>query len=297
MQKKLSAKPAPGLKAASKAASKAVARSAPKLAPPKVHPSAVVEKGAKLAAGVEIGPFCHIGADVVLGAGVHLLSHVVVAGKTTIGDRTRVFPFASLGHEPQDLKFKGEDVTLSIGKECTIREGVTINPGTAGGVSTTTVGDRCAFLANSHVGHDCQVGNNVVFSNNVMLAGHCTVGDFVIIGGGAGIHQFSRVGHHAFVGGLAGVENDVIPYGMALGNRAGLAGLNVVGMKRLQFGREQIQSLRQAYRLLFSNEGTLAERIADIESQPIAKDPYVQEILTFIKAPSERSLCLPRQAG
>ncbi len=294
MQKKTSTKSAAGSKAAVKTTS---SRAALSKVGPSVHPSAVVEKGAHLGAGVEIGPFCHVGSEVSLAEGVRLLSHVVIAGKTTIGERTRVFPFASLGHEPQDLKFKGEPVTLSIGKDCTIREGVTINPGTGGGVSTTIVGDRCAFLANSHVGHDCHVGNNVVFSNNVMLAGHCTVGDFVIIGGGAGIHQFTRVGHHAFVGGLAGVENDVIPYGMALGNRAGLAGLNVVGMKRLQFGREQIQSLRQAYRLLFSNEGTLAERIADIESQPVAKDPYVREILTFIKAPSERSLCLPRQVG
>ena len=181
-----------------------------------------------------------------------------------------------------------------IGANCMIREGVTMNPGTAGGGAVTTVGDRCAFLASSHVGHDCRVGNNVVFSNNVMLAGHCTVGDFVIIGGGAGVHQFSRVGHHAFIGGLAGVENDVIPYGMALGNRAGLAGLNIVGMKRLQFGREQIQRLRHAYRLLFSNEGTLAERIADIESDKIVEDRHVREIVDFIKAPSERSLCLPR---
>jgi UDP-N-acetylglucosamine acyltransferase len=226
-----------------------------------------------------------------------LIGHVAIAGKTRIGARTRVFPFASLGHEPQDLKYKGEPVSLIIGADCTIREGVTMNPGTAGGGSVTSVGDRCTFLASSHVGHDCRVGNNVVFSNNVMLAGHCVVGDFVIIGGGAGIHQFSRIGHHAFVGGLAGVENDVIPYGMALGNRAGLAGLNVVGMKRLQFGREQIQNLRQAYRFLFSNEGTLAERIADIEAQSLARDPYVAEILTFIKTPSERSLCLPRQPG
>jgi UDP-N-acetylglucosamine acyltransferase len=302
MQKRASAKPAASK---SSAAARSAIKSAPKVPASKptsksmahVHPSAVIEKGARLGAGVEIGPFCHVGAEVVLGDGVRLLSHVVVAGTTTIGDRTRVFPFASLGHEPQDLKYKGEHVTLSIGSDCMIREGVTINPGTAGGGFTTTVGDRCAFLANSHVGHDCHVGNNVICSNNVLLGGHCVVGDFVIFGGGAGVHQFSRIGHNAFIGGLAGVENDVIPYGMALGNRAGLAGLNVVGMKRLQFSREQIQSLRQAYRLLFSNEGTLAERIIDIEQQAIAKDSYVREILTFIKAPSERSLCLPRQGG
>ena len=263
----------------------------------KVHPSAIVERGAKLGVGAVIGPFCHVGADVVIGAGVRLLSHVVVAGRTTIGDRTRVFPFASLGHEPQDLKYQGEPVTLTIGTDCTIREGVTMNPGTAGGGSATRIGDRGTFLANAHVAHDCRIGNNVIFSNGVLVAGHCVVGDFVIIGGGAGVHQFVRIGHHAFIGGLAGVENDVIPYGMALGNRAGLAGLNVVGMKRLQFSRDQIQMLRQAYRLLFSNEGTLAERIADIESEKVAADPKVREIIAFVKAPSERSLCLPRNGG
>ncbi len=223
----------------------------------KIHASAVVEKGAELGAGVEVGPFCHVGAKVVLRDGVKLLSHVVIAGRTTIGEETRVFPFASLGHEPQDLKYKGEDVSLTIGSQCTIREHVTMNPGTGGGGFVTTVGNRCTFLASSHVAHDCRVGNNVIFSNNAMIAGHCTIGDFVIVGGGAGVHQFVRVGHHAFIGGLAAVENDVIPYATAIGNRAGLAGLNVVGMKRLQFTRDKIHNLRQAYRLLFSNEGTL----------------------------------------
>ena len=280
------------LKASTSRTSSSAKRSAPS-----IHPSAIVEKGAELGSGVEIGPFCHVGGKAKLGDGVKLISHVVVAGRTTIGAATRIFPFASLGHEPQDLKYKGEDTTLTIGSRCTIREGVTMNPGTAGGGHVTFVGDGCTFLANSHVGHDCRVGNNVIFSNNVMLAGHCTVGDFVIIGGGAGIHQFSRIGHHAFVGGLAGVENDVIPYGMALGNRAGLAGLNIVGMKRLNFSREQIHNLRQAYRLLFSNEGTLAERLADVEADKISSDQYVREIITFIKAPSDRSLCMPRQGG
>ncbi|MEQ1648778.1 MAG: acyl-ACP--UDP-N-acetylglucosamine O-acyltransferase [Hyphomicrobiaceae bacterium] len=262
-----------------------------------IHPTAIVDKGAEIGAGVEIGPFCHIGAKVKVGDGVKLISHVVLAGRTTIGNNTRIFPFASLGHEPQDLKYKGEATTLTIGANCTIREGVTMNPGTAGGGNVTFVGDGCTFLANSHVGHDCRVGSHVIFSNNVMLAGHCTVGDFVIIGGGAGVHQFSRIGHHAFIGGLAGVENDVIPYGMALGNRAGLAGLNIIGMKRLNFNREQIHNLRQAYRLLFSNEGTLAERLADVEDDKIASDQYVREILNFIKAPSDRSICMPRQSN
>ena len=160
-------------------------------------------------------------------------------GSTTIGARTRIFPFASIGHQPQDLKYRGEASTLAIGADCIIREGVTINPGTAGGGMATTVGDRCAFLANSHVGHDCHVGNNVIFSNNVMLAGHCTVGDFAILGGGAAVIQFARVGAHAFLGGMSGLENDLIPYGMALGNRAHLSGLNIVGLQRRGFSRER----------------------------------------------------------
>ena len=150
--------------------------------------------------------------------------NVVVAGRTSIGARTRIFPFASIGHEPQDLKYKGEASTLTIGADCLIREGVTMNPGTASGGLATTMGDRGTFLANAHVAHDCRVGHGVIFSNNVMLAGHCRVGDYAILGGGAAVHQFVRIGAHAFVGGLAGVENDVIPYGMALGNRAYLAG-------------------------------------------------------------------------
>lgn len=260
-----------------------------------IHPTALVDNGARLGSNVEVGPFCVVGAEAVLGDRVRLISHVVVAGRTTIGAGTRVFPFASLGHEPQDLKFKGEKSTLEIGENCTIRESVTMNPGTAGGGLVTSVGNSCVFLTNSHVAHDCRVGDNVIFSNNVMVAGHCIVGDFAIIGGGAGIHQFVRVGHHAFVGGLAGVENDVIPYGMALGNRAQLAGLNIVGMKRLGFTRDQVQNLRHAYRLLFSNEGTLAERLADLEADAaFAGDLNVRDIIDFIKVASDRSICMPR---
>lgn len=263
---------------------------------PEVHATAVVDGRAEIAGDVEIGPFCLVGPEVRIASGVKLMSHVVVTGRTTIGARTRIFPFASLGHEPQDLKYKGEASTLAIGADCTIREGVTMNPGTSGGGNVTIVGDRCTFLANSHVAHDCRVGNSVIFSNNVMLAGHCTVGDHAILGGGAGVHQFVRIGHHAFVGGLAGVENDVIPFGMALGNRAGLAGLNIVGMKRLGFSRENIQNLRHAYRLMFSNEGTLMERLADVEANEIAQDPNVREMIEFIRVQSDRALCVPRAA-
>jgi UDP-N-acetylglucosamine acyltransferase len=227
---------------------------------------------------------------------VELLSHVAVAGRTSIGARTKIYPFASIGHQPQDLKFKGEPSTLTIGSDCLIREGVTMNPGTEGGGMVTTVGDRCAFLANSHVGHDCRVGNNVVFSNNVMLAGHCTVGDYVIIGGGAAVIQFARVGPHAFVGGMSGLEHDLIPYGMALGNRAYLSGLNIIGLQRRGFTRAQIHDLRRAYRLMFAQEGTLLERVEDVAVE-FKDHPIVVEIVEFIRQGGKRSLCTPQGAA
>lgn len=261
-----------------------------------IHPTAIVEDGARIAAGVRIGPFSLVGADVSLGEGVSLASHVVVTGRTAIGARTRIFPFASIGHQPQDLKYKGEPSTLEIGTDCLIREGVTINPGTEGGGMRTTVGNACAFLANSHVGHDCHVGNNVILSNNVMLAGHVTVGDFAILGGGAAVIQFARVGAHAFLGGMSGLEQDLIPYGMALGNRAYLSGLNIVGLQRRGFSRTQIHDLRRAYRLLFAAEGTLLERVADV-AEEFQDNPIVMEIVEFIKAGGKRSMCTPKNGG
>jgi UDP-N-acetylglucosamine acyltransferase len=259
-----------------------------------VHQTAIVEEGATLGSGVTIGPFCHVGNGVQLGDGCELLSHVVLAGRTSIGARTRIFPFASIGHQPQDLKFQGESSTLSIGADCIIREGVTMNPGTEGGGLETTVGDGCAFLANSHVGHDCRIGNRVVFSNNVMLAGHCTVGDYAILGGGAAVIQFARIGAHAFVGGLSGLENDLIPYGMAVGNRAYLSGLNIIGLQRRGFSRDSIHALRRAYRLLFAQEGTLLERVDDVAGE-FDSHPVVNEILSFIRSGGRRSICTPRE--
>jgi UDP-N-acetylglucosamine acyltransferase len=258
-----------------------------------IHPTAIVDSGATFGADVRIGPLCHVGPDVVLGDNVELKSHVVVHGHTNIGARTRIFPFASIGHEPQDLKFHGEHSTLTIGHDCMIREGVTMNPGTEGGGGKTVVGNHCTMLANSHVAHDCNVGDHVILSNNVMLAGHTSIGQFVIMGGGSAVHQFVRIGDHAFVGGLAGVENDVIPYGMALGNRAGLAGLNLVGLRRRGFSRESIHDLRRAYRLLFAAEGTLKERLADVADE-FSSHPQVHEILDFIHAGGDRALCVPR---
>jgi len=266
------------------------------MADTEVHPTAIVDKAAQLGRGVKIGPYCTVGADVAIGDECQILSHVVIAGRTSIGARTRIFPFASIGHEPQDLKFKGEASTLSIGTDCIIREGVTMNPGTSGGGLATVVGDRCAFLANSHVGHDCRVGNDVIFSNNVMLAGHCTVGDFAIIGGGAAVIQFARVGAHSFLGGMSGLENDLIPYGMALGNRAYLSGLNIVGLQRRGFPREQIHTLRRAYRLLFAEEGTLMERVEDVTTE-FKDNAVVTEIVDFIRAGGKRSLCTPQTAS
>ncbi len=260
-----------------------------------IHPSSVVDPAAKLGEGVVIGPFCVVGPDVSLGDGCELISHAVVAGRTTIGPKARIFPFASIGHQPQDLKFKGEPSTLTIGANCTIREGVTMNPGTEGGGLATIVGDNCTFLANAHVAHDCIVSNSVIFSNNVMLAGHCKVGDFAIIGGGAAVHQFCRIGAHAFIGGLSGVENDVIPYGIAIGNRAHLAGLNIVGLKRRGFDREVIHDIRRAYRLLFADEGTLQERVEDVATE-FAQRETVHEILAFIREGGNRSICTPRDA-
>lgn len=258
-----------------------------------IHPSSVVEEGAELGAGVDIGPFCHIGPHVTIGDGVRLVSHVSLAGDTMVGARTRIFPFASIGHEPQDLKYRGEAVRLTIGEECLIREGVTINPGTAGGGSETIVGPRCVLLANAHVAHDCRLGEGVILSNNVMLAGHCQIGDFAIVSGGAAAHQFVRIGAHAFVGGLAGVEHDIIPFGMALGNRASLAGINVVGLKRRGFSHEAIHELRRAYRMLFGGAGTLKERVGDVAAAFPDQDA-VQQIVEFLRQGGDRQICVPR---
>lgn len=260
----------------------------------KIHPTSVIEDGAIIGDGAEIGPFCHVGPQVRLGEGANLRSHVVIAGRTTIGKGLNAYPFSSIGHQPQDLKYRGEASTLDIGNNCTIREGVTINPGTEGGGLKTIIGNDCAILANSHVGHDCVVGNNVILVNNVMLAGHVTLGDFVICAGGSAVIQFTRVGHHAFVGGLTGLENDLIPYGMVIGNRGHLAGLNMVGLRRRNFTREAIHDLRRAYRLLFAQEGTLQERVEDVSDQ-FKGHPQVEEILAFIRAGGDRALCQPRR--
>lgn len=260
-----------------------------------IHPSAIIEDGAAIGDGSEIGPFCHVGANVRLGKGAMLRSHVVIAGNTTIGVNANIFPFASIGHAPQHLKYRGEDTRLVIGDNCLIRESVTMNPGTVQGRAETTIGDNCAFFTACHVAHDCVIGSNVTLINNVMLAGHCVVGDFATIAGGSGIHQFTRVGHHAYVGGLAAVEGDVIPFGMVLGNRAYLSGLNVIGMKRAGFNREAVRNVRKAYRMLFSDDLTFRENMDEVHGE-YPDDPLVQDLLGFIRAGGDRAICFPRHS-
>jgi len=261
-----------------------------------IHPSAVVDPAARLADGVEIGPFCVIGPDVELGEGVKLLSHVVVAGRTRIGAGTVVFPFASIGHPPQDLKYKGEPSEVVIGRNNRIREYVTIQPGTAGGGMVTRIGDDCLLMASSHVAHDCIVGNRVVLANCATLAGHVVVGDHAFLGGLSAVHQFCRIGEHAMIGGMSGVENDVIPYGLVMGERARLSGLNLVGLERRGFNREDIRTLRSAYRMLFAPEGTLAERMEEV-ARAFAENPVVSRVIGFMREESKRAVCLPRSTN
>jgi len=261
-----------------------------------IHPTAVVESGAELGNGVRVGPFCHVGPHAVLGDGVELMSHVVVTGDTTVGAGTRVFPQAVLGAEPQNTAYKGERTTLKIGRDNTIREGVTMHIGTGNARGETVVGDNCMFLAYAHVAHDCVLGDHVVFSNNVMIGGHTTIGDRVIVGGGAGIHQFCNIGHHAFIGGIAAVVHDVIPYGMVVGNRAHMAGLNLVGMKRSGMSKDDINALRHAYKQLFADNGRTLRENARRLTEDYADRPAVRDIADFILADSKRKFTTPLTA-
>lgn len=260
-----------------------------------IHPSAIIEPGATLGTDVRIGPYCVVGARVTLGDGVELISHVAVAGETLIGPRTRVWPFASVGHQPQDLKYRGEPTRLEIGSDCMLREHSTFNPGTAGGGGVTRIGNNCLFMMSTHIGHDVQVGNNVILANNAIVAGHVEIGDFAVLGGNSAVHQYVRIGCHAMVGGLTGVEKDIIPYGSVIGNRAELGGLNLTGLKRRGFDRETIHALRGAYRVIFYGEGTLAERAARAGAEFAGVAP-VEQMVAFIQADSARSFCTPRDA-
>lgn len=265
----------------------------------KIHPLAIVETGAEIGNNVSIGPFCHIGPNVKLGDNIELKSHVVITGHTIVGEGTVIFPFASLGHVPQDKKFQGEHSTLEIGKQNIIREYVTMNPGTAGGGELTKIGDHGLFMVGVHIAHDCQIGNHVIFANHATLAGHVCVDDYAIIGGLSAIHQFVRVGAHAMIGGMSGVEQDVIPYGVIIGERARLSGLNLIGLKRRNFSTTAIQQLREVYKILFDKDikdfenSTLLERIEKVTSQYKDSDE-VMHIINFIKNDSKRNICMPK---
>jgi len=259
---------------------------------PRIHPSAIVEDGARLGDDAEIGPFCRVGGEAVVGARARLVSHVVVMGRARIGAGTQIFPFAVVGAPSQDLKTQGHDGALKIGDDCIIREGVTINGGTPG-EHGTRIGRGCALLAYSHVAHDCRLGDHVTLSNNVLLGGHVEIGDHAMVGGGTAVHQFVRIGAHAFVAGLSGLEGDVAPYCLAGGNRAHLFGLNLVGLRRRGFDEQRIAGLRAAYRLVFAKGAPLDARL---EAAEAATDDTadVKTFLDFLRAPSQRPRCAPR---
>lgn len=255
----------------------------------RIHPTAVVSHGAELGSGVEIGPFCTVGPDVVIESGAKLVSHVVVDGHTRIGEGAQLFPFCTVGLPPQDLKYKGEPTRCDIGARTLVREHCTIHRGTATGTGITRVGNDCMLMAVVHVAHDCQLGNNVIIANNAVMGGHVQIDDYAVIGGSAAIHQFVRIGRAAMIGGVSGVEGDVIPFGSVIGNRARLAALNVIGLKRRGFTKPQIHRLHQAFRLLYGKDGVFAQRLEQTRAQ-FGEDPLVAEILAFIDAPSHRGL-------
>jgi UDP-N-acetylglucosamine acyltransferase len=257
-----------------------------------IDPTARIEDGAVIGEGTSIGPYCTVGSHVVIGADCKLVAHVHITARTSIGDGCTIYPFVSLGTPPQSLSYRGELTKLQIGRGCTIREQVTMNAGTVAGGGITRVGDRGYFMNCSHVGHDCIVGNDVIFATSATLGGHCEVGDFVFIGGLSAVHQFARVGAQVMVGALTGVRSDVIPFALASGQYAALAGLNVVGLKRRKFTRERIALIRSFYRKLFHGPGIFAERLSQV--QPLAAaDPAIEQILSFVGAGHHRALCLP----
>jgi len=261
-----------------------------------IHKTAIIDRKARISDDVVIGPYSVVGPDVTLGDGVVLRSHVVVDGRTSVGAGTQIYPFASIGLPPQDLKYRGEDSRLVIGRNNVIREYVTMNPGTEGGGMETRIGDNGLFMIGAHVAHDCRVGNNVIMVNNATLGGHVVIGDFAVIGGLAAVHQFVRVGAHAMIGGLSGVEQDVIPFGTVTGERASLSGLNIIGMKRRGFDRDAIHGLRSAFKSIFNDEGTLGDRV-DAVANIHAENEAVRQVIEFIRSESTRGLTRPKSGN
>jgi UDP-N-acetylglucosamine acyltransferase len=259
-----------------------------------IHPTAIIHPHAKIGNNVEIGAYCVIGEHVTLGDDVILKSHVVVDGHTWIGQGTIIYPFASLGTRPQDLKFQGEASELIIGKHNQIREHVTMNGGTLGGGLKTIIGDHGLFMVGAHIAHDCQVGNRVIMANNATIAGHVHVGDHVLIGGLSAVHQWIRIGSFAVIGGMSGVEHDVPPYALVKGERAFLGGLNLVGLERNGFDKSQVKIIQKAFNHLFSDEGTFEERLSSLESD-FSDHAAVMDIVNFARTKSRFPLCRPKK--
>ncbi len=265
------------------------ARFEPRVARTEIHPTALVAHGAQLGVGVSVGPFCTVGARAVIEDGARLVSHVVVDGHARIGREVVLFPFCTVGLEPQDVKYRGEATRCEIGARTQVREHCTIHRGTPSGRGVTTIGTDCMLMAVAHVAHDCAIGDRVIIANNVVMGGHVSIDDNAVIGGAAALHQFVRIGRAAMVGGVSGVEADVPPFASVVGNRARLAGLNVIGLKRRGFDKAQIQNLRAAFRMLFATEGVFAERLAETRAT-YGTDPLVVELLAFIAQPSHRGM-------
>ena len=256
-----------------------------------IHKTAIIDSSAKISEYVTIGPYTVIGPNVVIGEGTVIQSNVNITGNTSIGKYNLIYPFASIGNDPQDLKFKGEKTLLEIGDNNKIREYVTINPGTEGGGGKTKVGNNCLFMVSSHIAHDCIVGDNVILANNVPLGGHAHVDDNAIIGGNSAVQQFTRVGKFAMVGGMCGVVRDVIPYGIAHGNRSILQGLNLIGLRRKNIPNKEILSLSEAYKIIFKNEN-LTENLSNLTNDLI-KNELVSEVVNFIEKDKKRPICTP----
>tara|TARA_Y100000591_G_scaffold164445_1_gene141863 strand:- start:963 stop:1745 length:783 start_codon:yes stop_codon:yes gene_type:complete len=256
-----------------------------------IHKTAIIDSKSQISKNVKIGPYSVIGPNVEIGEGTVVHSHVNITGFTKIGSNNNIYPFASIGNDPQDLKFKGEETKLEIGNNNRIREYVTINPGTVGGGGLTKVGNNCLFMVSAHIAHDCFVGDNVILANNVPLGGHAHVEDYAIIGGNSAVQQFTRVGKSAMVGGMCGVVRDVIPYGIAHGNRSVLKGLNIIGLRRNNIPNKEIISLTEAYKLIFKSEN-LTQNLNNLSSK-YRENELVTEIINFIEKDKKRPICTP----
>jgi len=256
-----------------------------------IHKTAIVDNKAKISNSANIGPYSVIGPNVEIGENVIIHSHVNISGNTKIGNGNKIYPFASIGNDSQDLKYNGEKTKLIIGNNNKIREYVTINPGTVGGGDLTKIGNNCLFMISSHIAHDCHVGNNVIIANNVPLGGHVTIDDNVVIGGNSAVQQFTRIGKLAMIGGMTGVLHDVIPYGLSIGNRNYLQGLNLIGLRRAKFDNKNILGLSKAYKEIFATEN-LVDNLSKLNGV-FKENPLVKDVIEFITKDKKRSICTP----